>query len=508
MSATAPVRVRPDDAHNRRWIANVHPPGRRNPEPAGRYNLVVLGAGAAGLVAAVGAAGLGAKVALVERHLLGGDCLNVGCVPSKALLRAARAAAEVRAAGAFGVRVPPGLEVDFGAVMERMRRLRARISEHDSVARLERLGVEVFLGHGRFVAPDALEVDGKRLRFARAVIATGGRPVALPIPGLVEAGYLDNVTVFELTELPRRLAVIGAGPIGCELAQAFRRFGAQVTLIELLPEIMGREDPDAIAIVRAALEREGIEILTRTETKRVETRGRDRVLHLQVAGEPREIACDAILLGVGRAPNVEDLGLEQAGVAFEPRRGVLVDDRLRTTNRRIYAAGDVCSHHRFTHVADAQARLVLRNALFCGRARASALTVPWCTYTDPEVAHVGLTLAEAERRGLGLRTFTERLQGVDRAILDGETEGFVKVHLERGRDRIAGATIVARHAGELIAELSLAMTAGLGLGAIASTIHPYPTQAEAIRRVADAYNRTRLTPRVRWLFAKWFAWRR
>ena len=498
----------PNDPHDAALLANVRPPDWTNPTPAGRYNLVVVGAGTAGLVSAIGSAGLGARVALIERHLMGGDCLNVGCVPSKALLRAARAAADVRDAGALGVRVPPGTRVDFGAVMERMRRLRARISRADAAARYRDLGVDVYLGEARFAGPDTVSVADRTLRFTRAVVATGARATAPPIPGLAEAGYLTNETVFALTTLPARLAVIGAGPIGCELAQAFARFGAAVTLLEVAPRILGREDGDAAARVGAALTRDGIRTLTGCRVHGVTMAGGGRRLDVEAAGRRETIEADAILVGAGRAPNVEGLGLEAAGVTFDRTAGVRVDDRLRTTNRRIYAAGDVCTAQRFTHHSDFQARIVIQNALFLGRAKASALTLPRCTYTDPEVASVGLGEAEAAERGVRLRTFVQELEDVDRAILDGEPEGFVKIHVARGSDRIVGATIVARHAGEMVSEITLAMVHGVGLGKIARTIHPYPTQADAIRRLGDAYNRTRLTPLVKRVFAAWLRWSR
>jgi len=446
-------------------------------------------------------------VALIERELMGGDCLNVGCVPSKALLRAARAWADVSTAGAYGVRVPPGARVDFAAVMERMRRLRARISATDAAARYRDMGVDVFLGAGRFTGRDTVEVGGVTLRFRKAVIAAGARATAPPIPGLAEVGYLTNETVFSLTALPRRLAVIGAGPVGCELSQAFARFGAQVTLLEAAPRILPREDRDAAAIVEGALREDGVRIVTGVTIARVE-RGAGGTM-LRLGGEPAgPLVVDLILVGAGRAPNVEELGLEAAGVVADAATGVRVDDHLRTTNRRVFAAGDVCSALRFTHHADFQARIVIRNALFFGRARAGALTVPWCTYTDPEIAHVGLDESEAAARGIRVRTLVQDLADVDRAVLDGDERGFVKVHVRRGSDRIVGATVVARHAGEMLPELTLAVAHGLGLAKIAETIHTYPTQAEAIRKLGDAWNRARLTPRVRRALRAWLRWTR
>ncbi len=501
------AQVLPRDEHNSALVHNVHPADWKNPEPAPRYNLVVIGAGTAGLVTAAGAAGLGAKVALVERLFMGGDCLNVGCVPSKCLISSSRAYADVRDAGRYGIRVPGGAEADFAAVMERMRKLRAQISDNDSAARFRDLGVDVFLGEANFSASDTVEVDGKTLRFKKAVIATGARAIELPIEGLAEAGYLTNETVFSLTERPRRLAVLGAGPLGCELAQAFRRLGCEVVLVEVAPQILIREDPDAARIVANALERDGIDIRLDTTITRVLASDEGKVLHLKSDSKTEPVTVDEILIGVGRAPNVEGLNLEAVGVEYN-KSGVVVDDTLRTTNPRIYAAGDICMQYKFTHTADAAARIVIQNALFWGRKKLSALTVPWCTYTDPEIAHVGMYEKDAEERGIPVETFVRELKDVDRAVIEGEGEGMVKVHVKRGTDSIVGATIIARHAGDMISEITLAMVGGMGLGNIAGVIHPYPTQAEAIKQVADAYNRTRLTPRVKNLFTRLLAWQR
>jgi pyruvate/2-oxoglutarate dehydrogenase complex dihydrolipoamide dehydrogenase (E3) component len=500
--------VSPLDGHNRKLLSNVHPADWTNPEPAGRYNLVVIGGGTAGLVTAAGAAGLGAKVALIERHLLGGDCLNVGCVPSKALISASRAAARVRNAGEFGVKVPDGVAVDFPAVMERLRRLRSGISGNDSAARFKGLGVDVFVGQGRFTGSDSVEVGGKTLRFAKAVIAAGARAVTLPIPGLKEAGALTNETVFNLTELPERLLVIGAGPIGVEMAQAFARLGSRVTLFEAMHGLLTKEDPDAAEIVRKALERDKVEFLCCVEIERVERSGAVSTARFKSKHGPSGTQdFDAILVGVGRAPNIEGLDLDAVGVAYDTT-GVKVDDHLRTTNPNIYAAGDICLAPKFTHTADFSARIVIQNALFMGRKRFSALTIPWCTYTDPEIAHVGRYEKEALAEGLAVRAFVQKLEDVDRAILDGETEGFVKMLVEDGTDRILGATIVAAHAGDMISEISVAMNNGVGLAGIGATIHPYPTQAEAVRKLGDAYNRTRLTPFAKSALGAWLRFRR
>jgi pyruvate/2-oxoglutarate dehydrogenase complex dihydrolipoamide dehydrogenase (E3) component len=501
-------RLAPPDERNARLLANVHPAGWINPEPAARYNLVVIGAGTAGLVAAAGAAGLGARVALVERRLMGGDCLNFGCVPSKALIRASRVCDAINHATGYGIAPTAPARAEFGAVMERMRRLRAELSANDSAARFKSLGVDVFLGDARFIGRDAAEVGGKRLNFSRALVATGARPAAPPIPGLAESGFLTNETVFSLTELPRRLAVIGAGPIGCELAQALRRFGAEVWLLEALAQILPREDRDAAAIVERAIVSDGVELLTGCKVASVARNAAGRVVRLEHRGAPREIEVDEILVTAGRAPNVEEIGLEAAGVAYDRKTGVRVDDYLRTSNPHIFAAGDVCSALQFTHLSDAHARIVIRNALFFGRDRASRLTIPWCIYTDPEIAHVGLSEADTAARGVAIRTFAQDMSAVDRAVLDGETAGIAKIHVRDGTDQIVGATIVAAHAGEIISELTLAIAAGIGLGRIAGVIHPYPTQAEAIKKIADAYNRTRLTPSRKRLLTRLLAWRR
>ena len=508
----ARIAFPPDDVFNRQLLDHVHPPDWENPRPDGRYNIVVGGAGTAGLVTAAVAAGLGAKVALIERHLMGGDCLTVGCVPSKGMIRAARVWAEAENAGAFGLTFPAGMERDFGAAMTRMRRLRAGLGHLDSAARFRDLGVDVFIGAGRFTGPDTIAVDDTTLRFSRAAICTGARAAAPPIPGLEETGYLTNETVFSLTTLPRRLAVIGAGPIGCELAQSFARFGSTVTLVERIGHILPREDPDAAAIVQTRMTHDGVTFAFDATITGVERRGADKIVRYTAGDAAHELSVDEILVGVGRAPNVEGLGLEAADVAFD-RTGVTVDRYLRTSNPRIYAAGDICFSFKFTHTADALAQIVIQNALFphpfgLGKATTDSLIIPWCTYTEPEIAHVGLYAAEAAARGIEVETFTQPLDEVDRAVLDGQDEGFARVHVKRGSDRILGATIVAADAGNLISEVTVAMKAGAGLGVIGNTIHPYPTQAEALRKAANLMRKTRFSERQRSILTRLFAWRR
>jgi len=507
---TALPEVSPLDEFNRTLIQNVHPRDWKNPVPTGRYNLVVIGAGSAGLITSAIAAGLGAKVALVERHFLGGDCLNVGCVPSKGLIRASRLIAESRRAAELGVTAPSGEQIDFAAAMRHMRRVRARISAEDAATRYrDELGVDVYLGEASFTGEGSAVVDGTVLEFAKAVIASGARAVAPPIPGLAEAGFLDNETLFNLTERPRRLGVIGGGPMGCEMAQAFRRLGSEVVLFDVAEHILVREDTDAAEIVQKRFLEEGVQLALRSQLERVEVRGAEKVIHLEDAdGNRREVGVDEILVAVGRAANVEGLDLEAAGVAYAPGKGVGVNDYLQTSNPRIYAAGDICMEWKFTHAADAAAKIVVQNALFYRSKKLSDLVMPWCTYTDPEIAHVGLYPHEAAEQGLEIDSFEVPLESVNRAVADGEEEGFVKIHTKQGTDQILGATIVAAHAGDLISQVTLAIVGKVGLGKIGDVIFPYPTQAEGIKRAAGAYTRTRLTPFAKRLVDRWMAWRR
>ena len=502
----------PDDSFNRELVANVHPHDWENPRPVDRYNLVIIGAGTAGLVTAAVAAGLGAKVALIERHLMGGDCLNVGCVPSKGLIRAARAWAAIAQGEEFGLRYSDHMQRDFGAVMERMRRLRARLSHIDSAQRFSKLGVDVFIGSGQFTGPDTVEVDDVTLRFSRAAICTGARAAAPPIPGLKESGYLTNETVFSLTDLPPRLAVIGAGPIGCEMAQTFSRFGAKVTVIEELSHILPREDREASNIVQARMKTDGVTFVFDATITEVVRQEREVLLRYTATDGAQELIVDKVFVSVGRTPNVTGLGLEAAGVTYD-NTGVRVSNTLQTSNPRIYAAGDVCFPFKFTHTADALAQILIQNALFphpfgFGCATTTSLIIPWCTYTEPEIAHVGLSEADANRQGIEIDTFTQTFDGVDRAIIDGEEDGFVRVHVKKGSDRILGATIVNRNAGDMISEVTVAMKAGASLGVIGGTIHPYPTQAEALRKVANQMRRARFSEKQKLFLRRWFSWTR
>lgn len=496
-------KLNPDDKYNRELIENVHPENWQNPEPEPIYNMVVLGAGTAGLISAIATASLGGQVALIEENLMGGDCLNVGCVPSKSLIRPARLAAEMRNAAAFGLSSCEIRKEDFTKVMERLRRIRAEISHHDSAKRYSELGVDIFLGKGVFNSPNSIEVEGKTLYFRKAVIATGARALHPNIPGLEDAGFLTNETIFNLTQLPEHIAVIGGGPIGCELAQAFRRLGSEVTIIQK-SRFLPNEDLDASNILADVFKKEGIRVFLYAKTLKVESSGAGRKkVFIEVNGETHTIESDEILIGAGRIPNADNIGLELAGVKYDKRKGIIVNDKLRTSNKHIYAAGDCCMEWKFTHAADAAAQIVIQNALFKGLKKLSSLIMPWCTYTDPEIAHVGMYEKEAIAKGFNVDYFKFDMSENDRAMADGETKGFVKVMVKKGTDRILGATIVSAHAGEMISEITTAMVTKTGLGKLGSVIHPYPTQSEAIKRVAGLYNKTRLTPTVAKLLKWW-----
>ena len=501
--STLPEALQPLDDYNQLLLSQVHPLDWVNPQPADCYDLVVIGAGTAGLVVAAGAAGLGLglKVALIEKSLMGGDCLNVGCVPSKCVIRSSRVVAEMQAAAPFGIQPPEQIDINFAVVMQRMRQIRAGISHHDSAERFRTLGVDVFLGNAQFVSESAIAVNGCQLQFKKAVIATGARATRPNVPGLADVGYLTNETVFSLTQCPKRLAVIGGGPIGCELAQAFQRLGSQVTLLHKHEHLLDREEAEAADIVQQQFQQEHLQLILDCTLERVEQTEAGKVIHYRQNGVSNIAIVDEILVGAGRTPNVEGLNLEAVGVKYEVRRGVVVDDYLQTTNPRIYAAGDICMDWKFTHAANAAARIVIKNMLFSplglGRSKLSDLVMPWVTYTDPEIAHVGFYEREAQAKGLETNVIKIPFANVDRALADGESDGFLKILHQRGSDRILGATIVARHAGEMISEITLAIATKQGLNALSGVIHPYPTQAEAIKKAADAYRRTLLTPRTK-----------
>ena len=473
----------PGDDHDRRWRELVFPENYRNPEPRRKYHLVVIGAGPAGLVASIAAAGLGAHVALVERQAMGGDCLNVGCVPSKSLLE-------------FTQRNP---NAGFAEAFAWLRRVRSELAAHDSVERYLQSGVDVFLGPARFAGRNSVEVGGQRLAARRILIATGARAGLPPIPGLQNCDPLTSESFFGLVERPGTLAILGAGPVGCELAQGMARLGIEVHLFEMAGRVLPGSIAAASEAVASALQSDGVRLHLDSKVTRISVAGNRSTIHARDAST----TADRVLVAAGRRANVEGLNLAAAGVELRDGR-IDVDHRLRTANRRIYAAGDACSGLPFTHNADAQARIVVRNALFTPTASTRTLVVPQCTYTDPEVAQVGKTEAQLTEEGVAFDSYRLEFGELDRARAAGEKDGFVELLTAEGSDTILGATIVGHDAGEQIAPLCLALTNGLGLGAVGKAVLPYPTRAEYLRRLADQYARTRLTPRAAGLLKSWF----
>ncbi len=458
-----------------------------------RADLCVIGAGSGGLSVAAGAVQMGASVVLVEKGEMGGDCLNTGCVPSKALIAAAHAAQTVRDAGRFGIHAP-GPEIRFRDVHAHVHGVIAAIAPHDSIARFEGLGVLVIRATARFAGPDPVEAGGERIRARRFVVATGSRAAVPAIPGLAEAGYLTNETIFGLTQCPQHLIVVGGGPIGVETAQAFRRLGARVTLVERAG-ILPRDEPEAAEVVRGALRRDGVKLLEATDLHSVRRDG-DRIVAVLDAEGPggRHIDGSHVLVAAGRRPNVEDLGLDAAGIAHGPA-GISVDARLRSSNRRVFAIGDVAGGPQFTHVAGQHAGVVIRNALFGIPARIDYKALPWVTYTDPELAHVGLTEAGARAAGHDAEVLTWSFAANDRAQAERATDGHAKIVLGP-RGRILGATIVGPRAGELIGPWVLAISSGLAIGSVASAVLPYPTLSEISKRAAGSYYTPKLFGRA------------
>ena len=481
----------PGQEADREWRSLVFPEDYRNPAPAGRYHLVVIGAGPGGLVTAIGAAGLGAKVALVERHAMGGDCLNAGCVPSKALLAMAN---RRRASG--------GQKPNFDEAFEWLRGVRAGIAHHDSVERYTDAGVDVFLGEARFLDGNTVAVGDLRLSARSLVIATGSRAALPPIDGLADAGALTNETFFDLRAQPRRLAVLGAGAVGSELAQAMALLGTEVHVFEAADRPLPAEIPAAGELLANRLREDGVHCHFGAAVESVARRG--TTVTVRAGGTTAE--ADAVLVALGRQPNVEGLALETAGVEYDHRDGIRADERLRTTNRAVYAIGDVASRQRYTSNADRQARTVIRNALFPGNGSVDARHVTRCVYTRPEVAHVGAE--EADLQDGEFDVYEIDWGELDRGRATGDTTGFARVLTEKGGDRILSATLVGSDAGEQIAALSLLVARGEGLGALDPAVFAYPTRSEYLRRLADAYNRSRLTPFVARLFRFWLGLRR
>jgi dihydrolipoamide dehydrogenase len=466
-----------------------------------KYHLIVIGGGSGGLVCSAGAAGLGAKVALIEKHKMGGDCLNTGCVPSKAIIRTAKVAHDAKTASRFGL-MGHDFDVKLDEVLKSVRKVQENIARHDSVERFTSLGVDVYQGEYRFISKNQITNGEEVLEAKRFVVATGGSPFVPIISGLDKVSYLTSDNVWDLKELPGNLVVIGGGPIGVELAQTFARLGSKVTLVQSAERLLVREDPEVSELIKTRFESEGIKVMLNTKAEAVD----DGLATIDAKGQSQKIAFDQILLAVGRAANVEGVGLEKAGIAFD-RRGIKVDEYLRTSQKHIYACGDVVGPYQFTHTADFQARLILRNALFPGKSKINYSVVPWCTFTEPEVARVGLNESEAGQSATAVDVFTYSLSDLDRAVCDRESEGFIKVLTQKGTDQILGVTLVGSHAGDLLHELTLAMHQKIGLKKVAQMIHIYPTLAEVSKRIADSYQRTRLTEGTKKLFKRYFKWR-
>ena len=487
----------------------------RWPRPA-RFdrNLVVIGAGAGGLVSAYIAAVVKANVTLVESHQMGGDCLNFGCVPSKALIRSAKLAHQLKQAASLGINNASG-EVDFAAVMARVQNVIRTIAPHDSVERYTGLGVEVLQGHARITSPWQIEVttaDGRKqlLSTRSIVIAAGARPFVPPIPGLAEVGFLTSDTLWEMKDLPKRLVVLGGGPIGCELAQSFARLGAQVTQVEMAPQVMGREDAEVSALVAQVLRDDGVNLLTGHQAVRCEQANGSKRLIVKHGDQELAIEFDQLLCAVGRSPRVEGYGLEELGIPLTPRKTIQTNAYLETLYPNIYAVGDVAGPFQFTHVAAHQAWYAAVNALFgrFKRFKADYSVIPWATFTDPEVARVGLSEAEAKAQGIAVEVTRYGIDDLDRAIADGTAHGFVKVLTVPGKDKILGVTIVGAHAGDLLAEYVLAMKHGLGLNKILGTIHTYPTLAEANKYVAGEWKRAHAPQKLLAWVGRYHAWER
>jgi pyruvate/2-oxoglutarate dehydrogenase complex dihydrolipoamide dehydrogenase (E3) component len=477
----------PVDSDNQTLLANEHPVNWVNPHPKKIYDLIVLGAGPCGLISAMMGASEGKTVALIERDLIGGECFNIGCIPSKAIIRTSRLFADMQNAEKFGGNVPDTMAVDFAKIMSRMRRIRAQISGHLSVEQLQRKGIDIFFGHARFNGKRSIALDNLELRFKKAIIATGSEPYIPPIPGLVEAGFLTDKNIFNLSSRPESLLVIGGGALGCELAQAFGRFGTKVTIVQQDPMFLNNIERDSAQILSGILADENIAIYLNSEVKKISVDGSKKIIDILTTDTKTTITVTDIAVGVGQVPNTADLGLEMAHVAVSDQGGIIVDDYLRTSNSRIYAVGNICADQKFTHIPDALARTAINNGLLHKHEKIDITAIPWCIYTDPEIAHIGMQVREARERRIPVKTFTILMHQVDRAIADSEDAGFLKIHVRDGSDEILGATLVSRHAGDMLNIIALAMKAKIGLGALGAINYPYPTQGDAIKMAASAY---------------------
>ena len=497
----------PIDEHNRKLRDNVHPSDWPTKPSDQVYDMISIGAGTAGLVSSGGASMLGARAALIERHNMGGDCLVTGCVPSKTLIKSAHVAHQARHASEFGINVSD-VQVDFPAVMERLRRVRADMAHHDGAERLKGMGVDVLFGTAKFTGPNTIDLDGQEVKFRRAMICTGGRPFVPDIPGLRDNCMISD-TFFEQTELPKRLLVLGGGPIGCELAQSMQRLGSQVTMLVRGGHLMSKDDPEAGKIVEEVFAEEKLDVRFKTNLLNVERTDAGLVCTIEAGGEEQTQTFDKILVAAGRQPNVEGLGLEEAGVEFT-RRGITVNRLHQTSNKRIYAAGDVCSPFQFTHAAYAQAEFATLNALmpYPYRLNAKDRVMSWVTYTDPEVAHAGIAWPDLQKQSANIDVYELPIADNDRAQTESEHRGFCRIHCKKGTDKILGATIVCENAGEMIAEMSLAITKGMRLRHIQESVHAYPTRVEIIRNVATEWKFSTLTPLAKSAVGLWLKFSR
>jgi pyruvate/2-oxoglutarate dehydrogenase complex dihydrolipoamide dehydrogenase (E3) component len=480
------------------FLERVHPADWRNPRPQTPYDLVVVGAGPAGLAGARAARELGLRVALIESQWLGGNSLNVGSIPSKSVVRSGRANEALNNGAPIGTPSGPSSGAAIGAdgaeVMGRVRALRTRIAEYCSVDRLSAEGIDVFFGDAGFANDKVIQVGKTPLGFRKALIATGARPRSSDIAGLEEAGVLSSASLFDIKALPKRLGVIGGGPLGCEMAQAFAHLGTRVTILQDMPKFLPNEERDAAEILARSLARSGVDTLLNTSVVGVRTAGADKWIDAVSDGIQYSIAVDEILMSVGRVANTGQLRHAHAGIKCAPDGAIAVDDYLRTSNSDVYAAGDVCMAKMFANVAQASGRMAVFNAFGAGEHQVSRMIVPWCTFCDPEIAQIGMQIWDARRQSIPIKTFTILMQDVDRAITDGRDDGFVKIHVREGTDEIIGAAIVASRASEMINEVAVIMNAKIGMLELAEILHTYPAQSDAIRLAAVAY-RASLTAR-------------